>query len=145
MGTNTELSGENPARRGEAGLSLVLFGEPRLDYQGQTVDVARRKALGLLAYLAVSKWPQGRDVLCALLWPEQDHDRARAALRSTLSVLATLVPVDWLDKSSGALALNRDVIAVDAAAFLDLIAGSRSHNHPPGKVCEECEPLLSRA
>ena len=35
-------------------LKLYLFGRPHLERNGETVSVRRRKALALLAYLAIS-------------------------------------------------------------------------------------------
>ena len=51
-----------------------------------------RKAVALLAYLAVTGRPQQRDVLAALLWPELDQTKARGALRRTLSVASKVGP-----------------------------------------------------
>ena len=126
------------------GLRLNLLGDPRLEYGGENIPVKRRKAIALLAYLALSDQPQGRDTICALLWPEQDKFRARRVLRSTLAGLAAL-PVDCLERVSDTLALNREAINVDVSALLDLIARRRAHTHPASEVCEECEPLLGQA
>ncbi len=73
-----------------AGLTLHLFGPPRLARAGVPVDLERRKATALLAYLAVSGQRQGRATLAALLWPEYDEERARA------TVLARIL-VGWLE------------------------------------------------
>jgi DNA-binding SARP family transcriptional activator len=126
-------------------LNLYLFGGPRVEYQQQKIDLPRRKALGLLAYLALSELPQTRDVLCAVFWPELDQNRARAALRSNLSALATMIPGDWLDKDSDTLAVNQSILTVDVTEFLKLIAETRKHNHQSSDMCEQCEPSLSHA
>ena len=68
-------------------LSLYLFGPPRLELDGIPVHIPRRKAMALLAYLAVSSQSHSRDALATLLWPENDQSSARAELRRTLSVL----------------------------------------------------------
>jgi DNA-binding SARP family transcriptional activator len=67
-----------------AGLNLFVLGPPRLECDGQPVEVERRKALALLIYLAITGQDQRRDTLAALLWPEYDQASARAALRRTL-------------------------------------------------------------
>ena len=59
-----------------------------VDAGGQTLGavLSGPKRAALLAYLAIAR-PRGfhrRDVLVALLWPELDQERARAALRHTL-------------------------------------------------------------
>ncbi len=62
-------------------LSLYLLGPPRLELDGEPLDIGRRKAVALMAYLAVTGQGHARDVLATLLWPEYDASRARAALR----------------------------------------------------------------
>jgi predicted ATPase/DNA-binding SARP family transcriptional activator len=68
-------------------IHLFLFGFPRMERAGQPVQVDTRKAIALLAYLAVTKEAVSRDSLAALLWPDYNQVSARAALRRTLSVL----------------------------------------------------------
>ena len=70
-----------------AHLELLLLGAPRVVLDGVPVTFDTRKAIALLAYLAVTGQPQQRDALAALLWPEADQPHARGALRRTLSVL----------------------------------------------------------
>ena len=52
-------------------LSLFLFGPPRLELDSAPVELRRRKALALLAYLATTRQPHSRDALATLLWPER--------------------------------------------------------------------------
>jgi len=68
-------------------LALFLLGPPRIERDGVLVDVDTRKAIALLAYLAITRQQQSRDTLATLLWPEYDQTHARATLRRTLSVL----------------------------------------------------------
>ena len=68
-------------------LALYLLGPPRLELGGEPVKISRRKALALLAYLAVTGGHHQRDALATLLWPEYDQSGARADLRRTLSLL----------------------------------------------------------
>ncbi len=70
-----------------AHLELFLLGAPRVVLDGAPVTFDTRKAVALLAYLAVTGQPQQRDTLAALLWPDADQPHARGALRRTLSVL----------------------------------------------------------
>jgi len=67
-------------------LYLYLLGPPRLELDGAPVHISYRKALALLAYLAVTGQPHSRDSLAALLWPENDQSSARAGLRRMLSI-----------------------------------------------------------
>ena len=54
-------------------LALFLMGSPRIERDGIVLNVDTRKATALIAYLAVTKQPQSRDSLAALLWPEYDQ------------------------------------------------------------------------
>ena len=87
-----------------ADVRLYLFGTPRLEYQGNLIKIERRKALALVAYLALAEGSQSRDVLAALLWPEQDDDHARSSLRSTLRALTTPITADWIQADRTTLA-----------------------------------------
>ena len=66
-------------------LKLHLFGAPRAEIDGIPVVTDTRKAIALLAYLAVTRQPQTRDALATLFWPEL-----------TLPTLALLVGVRFL-------------------------------------------------
>ena len=87
-------------------LSLYLLGPPRIESDGEPVDVDTRKATALLAYLALTGERHRRAALVNLLWPELDERRGRAALRRTLSTLRRTIDVpvqpsapkgSWLD------------------------------------------------
>lgn len=64
-----------------------LFGYPRIECDDEPIHIPRRKAVALLAYLAVSCATHGRDMLATLLWPDHDTSRAYAFLRNALWVL----------------------------------------------------------
>ncbi len=105
--------------------SVDIFGD-----SGARMDapLRRSKRVALLAFLAAAR-PTGfhrRDKIAALFWPELPTDRARAALRTTLSRLR--------DDHGAELVLGRgvDEIAVDIAQlrcdvmdFDDAMAASR--------------------
>ena len=59
-------------------LELCLLGPPRVERDGEPIHLPRRKAMALLAYLAVTGHVHQRDALATLLWPEhlQSHVRA---------------------------------------------------------------------
>ena len=75
--------------RGAMALEVTLLGPPRIERDGERVAFDTRKAMALLADLALSERPRSREALCGLLWPAHDPDRARGALRRTLSTLRT--------------------------------------------------------
>jgi DNA-binding SARP family transcriptional activator len=67
--------------------ALQLQGAPPLSAGGEPVHLGRRKAMGLLAYLAFGKRAYNRDTLAAVFWPDYDQVHARGSLRRLLSEL----------------------------------------------------------
>ena len=72
-------------------IKVSLLGPPRVEIDGDLVAFDTRKAVALLAHLAVSDRPRPREALADLLWPEADPEHARGALRRTLSTLRAVV------------------------------------------------------
>jgi DNA-binding SARP family transcriptional activator len=68
--------------------------------------------------------PQARDRIAALLWPELGGERARGALRRTLSALRSSLKGDELKTDSRRVALADD-IDVDVRRFRSLLAEGR--------------------
>jgi DNA-binding SARP family transcriptional activator len=126
-------------------LKLYLFGEPKIEQGGSLLNVDRRKAFALLAYLTVSEQRQNRDVLTALLWPDLEQERAHAALRTTIHALSALVEGDWLDRERTTLALNHEAIWTDVTSFQTLMRRSRVHKHEANILCVECANYLYEA
>ena len=104
-------------------LSVSLLGPPLAEVDGQPLSVDTRKATALLAYLAVEPGRHGRESLAALLWPEYAPDRARAALRRTLSTLRSALGGNWLAVARDAVSLERDGLSLDVDEFRRLAAG----------------------
>src|SRR5712691_841953 len=102
-------------------LSLALLGPPIVERDGARVSFDTKKAVALLAVLAVTGGEQSRDRLAALLWPESDTTRARGSLRRTLSVTAAAVG-EGLVISRTAVALRPGGMRVDVADFEALAA-----------------------
>ena len=88
-------------------LEVTLLGPPRVERDGQPVTFDTRKAMALLALLALSERPRSREALCELLWPGHDPEHARGALRRTLSTLRKAVGEDWIDTAGDSIALMR--------------------------------------
>jgi DNA-binding SARP family transcriptional activator/Tfp pilus assembly protein PilF len=124
---------------------ILFLGVPRLEHEGELIKVDTRKAIALLAYLAVTRRRQARDSLAGLLWPEYNQTRARAALRRTLSSLSVARAAGWLVADRESVDLLRDEVWVDVDRFHELLAECRTHGHPEGAVCPECLPSLSEA
>lgn len=105
-------------------LRVCLLGPPRIEREGTPVEPDTRKAIALLAYLAVLGQAQGRDRLAALLWPEADQERARGALRRTLSALRAVLGSGPLVTDGLKVALGREVDC-DVVRFRALLADGR--------------------
>jgi len=122
-----------------------LLGAPCVEYEGKEIEVDTRKAIALLAYLAVTRRRQARDSLSGLLWPEYNQTRARAALRRTLSSLGGARAAGWLVADRESVDLARDEVWVDVDLFRALLDECRTHGHAEGEVCSECLVPLSEA
>ena len=73
--------------------------------------------MALVAYMAVIRHPQSRDLLAGLLWPESDQTTARSNLRRTLYRVQRAIGQGFLQASQETL-----VIAVEADLWLDVTA-----------------------
>jgi predicted ATPase/DNA-binding SARP family transcriptional activator len=128
------------------GLVLHCLGPPSLEYDGQPVHVARRKALALFIYLAVNQRPHSRDVLAALFWPDLGERQARTMLRHALAALHQAIGAHWLVLTEDRVAVAaRPDLAVDIWQFRALLASVAAHHHPPYALCDECVAALSAA
>lgn len=127
-------------------LSLYLLGAPRAECDGEALVTDTRKAIALLAYLAVTASTHTRDHLAALLWPDLDQTRARAALRRTLSSIHAGCDAPWLlaDREHIGLA-NDGSVWCDVTEFGSALAERRSHGHAADVVCNRCLVPLERA
>ena len=65
-------------------LALHFLGTPQLFLDNNSVTTKRRKAVALLAYLAVERRQHTRETLSALLWPDYEQSKAFTNLRHTL-------------------------------------------------------------
>jgi DNA-binding SARP family transcriptional activator/tetratricopeptide (TPR) repeat protein len=102
---------------------LVFLGPPAVERDGVPVTFDTRKAVALLALLAVSRREHGRDQVAALLWPDADLVRARASLRRTLSVTAAQLGAALIVTRS-TVALADGGVWTDLTEFESLTAGS---------------------
>lgn len=127
------------------GTKLFLLGSPRIERDGAAVEFDTRKAVALLAYLAITRERQSRDSLAGLLWPEYSQSRARAALRRTLSALSEAREEGWLVVDRESVSLSWNHVWVDVDRFHELLEECRSHGHPEAEVCSACLPPLTEA
>jgi len=116
-----------------------------MERDGRALEPDTRKAVALLAYLAVTGRFHTRDALAALLWPEMDDSHARAALRRTLSSLKAAVGDLPLYVSRDGLGLNRDEVWCDVTELEAAVAQAAHHAHDPVERCAECAARLAAA
>jgi DNA-binding SARP family transcriptional activator/tetratricopeptide (TPR) repeat protein len=110
-------------------LKISLLGAPRVEVDGLQLGVDTRKAVAMLAFLAVTGHTHSRAVIADLLWPELDGERAGGALRRTLSTLRAGLGADRLLSDRNSIALELDgawfdlaesrAVAADPSAGID--------------------------
>ena len=136
-------------------LALYLLGPPRIERDGVPVRLDRRKAIALVAYLAVTGHSHRRDSLVNLLWPDYDSSRGRAALRRTLYTLRNALGSDCLAVDRNQIGLvpaadpstssRQQAVWVDVDQFHQHLAACEAHGHPASEVCSACMDPLTRA
>ena len=90
-----------------SGLRLALLGPPHIELDGVPVEIKRRKAVALLAYLAVSAQEHSRAHLATMFWPEYDEGRSLAYLRQAIWSLRKEIDGDWFEIDGDRIALNQ--------------------------------------
>jgi predicted ATPase/DNA-binding SARP family transcriptional activator len=127
-------------------LKLLLLGLPRIERDGEPVKVDRRKAIAIMAYLALTGQAHSRDALSALFWPQYDQDRAYANLRQTLWSLNRAVGKEWFDVDKETIALRRGRgLWLDVDAFHSHLNECQTHGHADSDLCSACTPALTAA
>jgi predicted ATPase/DNA-binding SARP family transcriptional activator len=129
----------------DATLEVHLLGPPQIERDGAPVQFDTRKAVALLAYLAVEGGAHSREALAALLWPEYEPARAYANLRRTLWTLNRALGKEWLDADGESVSLRRRPgLWVDVEAFRQHLDDCDSHGHGEGGLCDACRgPLVA--
>src|SRR5512144_2870372 len=112
-------------------LVLKFLGLPQVHLDDQPVATDRRKAIALLAYLAVSDSdpsPQrySRESLSALFWPDYEQAKAFSNLRRTIWEVHQALGEGWLSADRESVQLDPQAeIDLDVARFQDLLSQSR--------------------
>ncbi len=94
-------------------LYLAFLGSPLVLRDGKPIQTDRRKAVALLAYLAVTGKAHRRDELAALFWPDYEPERAYAYLRRALWEANQMV-------GSNRIVSDRDRIQFERQAEVDV-------------------------
>src|SRR4051812_9014257 len=94
-------------------VTLSLFGPVTIEQGGQPLRGLRsRKAIALLAYVAVHNKPLPRPHLAELFWPGESEERSHANLRWVLNHLTSLLP--------GVLTIQRHAVVWGKGISCDL-------------------------
>ncbi len=127
-------------------LNIRLLGPPQIECGSQLIKVDTRKAIALLAYIALTGKRHRRDSLVNLLWPEYNQDRGRTNLRRTLYALRKSLEGEWLDIDREEIGLDWDTdIWLDVEQFHQYLNKCRDHRHPVSQGCSDCVAPLSAA
>jgi DNA-binding SARP family transcriptional activator len=126
-------------------LRVELPGPVRVEIGGAPLVVDTRKAIALLAFLAITGRPVTRETVAALLWPESDESRAHGALRRTLSALKAALGGVGLAIDRGSVALRPEELEVDVWRFRAALARVRGHDHGADGECARCLDMLEEA
>lgn len=124
-------------------LNIRLLGPVEIVVDGRSLAVDTKKAVALLAYLAMAEKQVSRDHLADLFWPDSDPDRARATLRRTLSALRSGLDDRWVEADRSTVELVRSpAVAIDAIELLE--AADDDHGHETFDGCGRCIGTLAR-
>jgi len=103
-------------------LALHFLGSPQLYLNKTLVSVERRKAVALLAYLAIERGQHQRDLLSSLFWPDYEQSKAFANLRHTLWEVQKAIGEGWINADRDQIGLNQEAdIWLDVTDFESLI------------------------
>lgn len=107
-------------------LRLFLLGQPRVEWQGALLRVKRRKAMHVLAYLALNTGEHAREYLAGLFWQSATVEAARLSLRVALNELRSLLGEAAFCGGRERIGLNPSVACwVDVQDF-EIFAHSRN-------------------
>lgn len=127
-------------------LKLFLFGPPRLEREGQTIQISQRKDIGLLVYLAVTRQTHSRDGLATLFWPQKDQRSARANLRRVLHQLNHSLGDDVLLPAPEMVSINPQAdLWLDIEAYRQRVVACLPLPDPFQELGSDCLHILAEA
>jgi predicted ATPase/DNA-binding SARP family transcriptional activator len=120
---------------------LHFLGIPQLNLGDTPITTDRRKAVALLAYLAVSGGKHTREFLSGFFWPDFDQAKAFSNLRRTIWEVHQVLGENWLIADRDSVWLNPETeIDLDVARFRDLLSQCHQQSDPAARI-----PLLVEA
>lgn len=116
-------------------LTINLFGYPQITLDGAPVETDRRKAVALLAFLAVSGKPHSRETLSGFFWGDYDQSSALAYLRRTLWEANQMLGEGWVETQRDLVALPlTPEVQVDVIQFERLSLQVRDTDDPAARL-----------
>jgi predicted ATPase/DNA-binding SARP family transcriptional activator len=132
-------------------LSLLVLGPFELLWHDQPLRFATNPARALLADLAVEpERAHSRELLAALLWPNQPQATAYTNLRQTLARARKAFPAEsavaaCLTITPQTVQFNRAAVTSDLVRCDALLAACAAHAHPDHSTCQSCLDRLQQA
>lgn len=110
------------------------------------VEVSRRKAMALIAYLAAADLPVRREFLSTLLWPDCAPDAANAYLRNALWIVRRTPLGPALDLARDSVRIvEQDDLQVDVRQFRALLGRGRHTREADTVIRPEVAAAFARA
>jgi predicted ATPase/DNA-binding SARP family transcriptional activator len=127
-------------------LTILLLGGVRiLQDETAVTSFASRKVEALLVYLACNPRPHPRETLAALLWPENDQNRALANLSVALTSLRKQLDT-YISAERHTVGFNTEVdFGLDTAVFQQAITQAREEQKQRGKLSRTSANQLATA
>ncbi len=125
---------------------LFLLGAPRIERNGENIELGLRKAVALIAYLAVTRQPQSRDFLATLLWPESDPITAHSNLRRALYRIHHALGEGFLLASPETMGIAPGAdLRTDVQDFDESVAGCLEESMLDKPLSRDCRTKLEGA
>src|SRR5512138_2573657 len=121
-------------------LVLKFLGLPQIHLDENPVATDRRKAIALLAYLAVNgieylRQKYSRESLSTLLWPDYEQSKAFTNLRRTIWEIHQTLGEGWLIAERETLCWNDEAsFDLDVARFERLYGQDRGVSDPSLRI-----------
>jgi predicted ATPase/DNA-binding SARP family transcriptional activator len=127
-------------------LNLFLFGPPRIEKDGQRIEIGLRKSVSLLVYLAITKQPHTRETLAALFWPNEGQSNALGNLRRALYRITHICDDELFLTTRHTIEINHQVsVWLDVDLFEEHLAACSAVDNPIGDLDVPCYQRLQQA
>ena len=122
-----------------------MFGVPKAVVQGRETQLALKRAVALLAYLAFNPGPVPRAHLATMLWPDTDEPHGRTRLRRLVYTIEDAVGGRIVSTDKDCLALVAQTVGVDALRFMEFARRAVAATTFDESILKEAEQWVVRA